>query len=1100
MEQLFGLPPGSTTLALGGLLALILGGFALLAWRAAILVRLGVGGIPRRPARAALIVFGLALSTTTIGSAFGTGDTITHTLQSLVTQSLGTVDEVIVRNPPRQGETERVKALAGGGYAPLPASSLGFFSRAEFDRIAAVQSNSEAIAAITPAIADQVTVVHGEAQGLQTAVALLALEDFDPAFGSLIGGDGEPVRLASLADDEIVLNAAAAGAFGVGAGDRVQIRVQNGPAEGWDVRVVAVTANAGIGGFQPLVVAPLDRYGELIGRRGGLNQILVVNQGGDASVERSAAAAEELRGALVDRAAARTLRDYIARPDNQRFLLEAEAELPPRDRQRLAAIRVEATKPDPSARFVSLVSEPRTRQILGGLARNIPSGGERGAVFNALRGIVPLSVIEIKREGLDQAEDYGAVVTTVFLVLGLFSIAASILLIYLTFALLAADRGAELATMRALGMRRRQILALFLAEGIIYNLAGAALGTAGGLLATRLTVSSLAEGLTTFGLSIAPRIDPRTPLTAFAIGTVLTFVTMVLAAWRVSRTEIVAATRGEAVAESGWGGIVLGVGLLAAAALVWWRWSEPTLPYLPRHPLVAPGTLTLALLGATVGALALAPIRRGGPAAAFADWLATGTGLAIAAIWLAALGRLPTPRGDGRTDALVAAIGGLALILTTVWTATRALGPTLRGLERGMAPFRPLVGARAVVRPAAGQLGAVRWRTGLTVTMFGMIIFIMVSALTMIETLVGAYAGREAPVAGFAIRADLRASNAAPIPDIEAALAEATAVSREAFDAVGGVAQQGVQIVQFGTPRDAWHGASLAVADDGFLRGIAAGIERRAPGFGSGTAVWEAVRERPGAAVVTASTLRTILVAPAGVAGEPLAPFTIWARPTEGGRPVKLTVIGIVDARSELDGGIYVSRATAAGLGIAPPPPAAFYFAPREGVRLRDATEGLRISFADRGIVVTDLGDTVRIGQAVRALLTQLVQGFMGLGLIAGVAALGIVGTQSVIERRRQLGTLRAIGFTRWQTRATLAFESAVVAALGIALGVLLGLVLARSMVALLAPANPEIRYAVPWAQIAFTAGLAWLGALAALSIAAWQAGRVSPADALRTA
>ena len=88
-----------------------------------------------------------------------------------------------------------------------------------------------------------------------------------------------------------------------------------------------------------------------------------------------------------------------------------------------------------------------------------------------------MSVVDIKQIALDQASEYGAVITTIFLVLGIFSIAASVLLIFLTFALLAADRGVELATMRALGMRRRQIMTMFLIEGLVYDLLGAALGT-----------------------------------------------------------------------------------------------------------------------------------------------------------------------------------------------------------------------------------------------------------------------------------------------------------------------------------------------------------------------------------------------------------------------------------------------------------------------------------------------------------------------------------------------------------------------------------------------------------------------------------------------
>jgi putative ABC transport system permease protein len=227
-------------------------------------------------------------------------------------------------------------------------------------------------------------------------------------------------------------------------------------------------------------------------------------------------------------------------------------------------------------------------------------------------------------------------------------------------------------------------------------------------------------------------------------------------------------------------------------------------------------------------------------------------------------------------------------------------------------------------------------------------------------------------------------------------------------------------------------------------------------------------------------------------------PFTVWARPAEDGQPIKLTVIGIVDPRSEIDAGLWTSRMTASGLGVGLGPPTSYFLALAPGIVAKDAIEGLRVAFADRSLAVNDLSSTIRIGQSIRALLTQLVQGFMGLGLVAGVAALGILGIQSVIERRQQLGTLRAIGYTRGQTRATLTFESAITAALGISLGTALGLILARSLVALLSVRNPEIRYGVPWDQIVITLALAWIGTLAALAVAAWQAGRVSPADALR--
>jgi putative ABC transport system permease protein len=156
------------------------------------------------------------------------------------------------------------------------------------------------------------------------------------------------------------------------------------------------------------------------------------------------------------------------------------------------------------------------------------------------------------------------------------------------------------------------------------------------------------------------------------------------------------------------------------------------------------------------------------------------------------------------------------------------------------------------------------------------------------------------------------------------------------------------------------------------------------------------------------------------------------------------------------------------------------------------------MSFGEQGLVISELDATAEIARSVRLVLTAIVQGFMGIGLAAGVAALGLLGVQSVLERRQQLGMLRALGFRRRDVRATLAWEGSTVGILGISLGTLLGLVLAWSVISIIATANPEVRFDVPWNTIARTMALAVGGAALAIAVAAWQAGRISPAEALR--
>jgi len=1082
MNQFFTWSPDAVARTLGFAVAALVGVFAIIAWRGALLVKLGTRNIVRRRLRAVVIVLGLTLGTTVVGSAFGTGDSLTHTLQTLVAGSLGTVDEVIVLNPPRTRLVQQVRALATPGLGGLAAADLQFFAQEEFSSLAQATRGSEAIAALAPGIVDQVSVVNTASQQLRSGIALLAVgAPYPAAFGPLQTSDGAAVPLESLAADEVVLNAAAADTLGAVPGGSLDI-LHDGTT--WSVRVRAVVENGGLSGLQPLVLVPLPNYQRVVGQEGQINHILVVNRGGTASVARSADAARDLRQLLVNRPVAEQLHTLLGRPEIQRSLQDVESVVPERERARLAALRAEAAQPEVTPDFISMITDPRVRSRLLGVARRV-GGSARGAT-PLLENVASLSVLPLKQEALDQAQEWGAVITTVFLLLGIFSIAAAILLIFLIFALLAADRSAELATVRAIGMRRHQVMGMFLSEGLVYNVAGAALGTLASLVSGYAIVTALAGALDPFGVQLDAQAEPRSLLIAFSGGVLLTFGTMLVAAWRVSDVDIVAATRGEQIDGQRWR-VIVGFLLLLVAGVLWWRWRSITFPSGAFDSILLPSAVTLTLLGtlACIGALQL----RGAWRQQFVDILMTVGGVAIGAVWLWTLMELPSARGNVRNDVVAVALGGVVLSVAAGWTAVRVVGPLIKLLDQAVGA--PTI--RAVLRPAAGYLSGERWRTGLTVLMFGMVVLIMVAALTLLHVVSNAYAEREAPIAGYELRADLAG---APVVDMEAALAEASAVGRNSFSAVGGVAFQDVQSVQLGVPRAQWQPATLAVADEGFLNGIQASMERRAASYANDQDVWAALAAQPGTAVVTARGLGQIN----STADENgLQPWTVWARPQQGGQPVKLSVIGVVDARSELDDGIYTSRTTTAGLHVPVAAPRTYFFAVQPGVRSTDAAAGLQISFADQGISVTNLGEQTRIIATVRLLLTRLVQGFMGLGLLAGVAALALLGGQAVIERRQQLGTLRALGYTRRHIRTMLAIESAVIAVLGISLGVVLGLFLARSVVDLLSTTYFELRYAVPWSDIVLIIAVAWLGSTLAMLVAAWYAGRVSTADALRS-
>jgi putative ABC transport system permease protein len=117
------------------------------------------------------------------------------------------------------------------------------------------------------------------------------------------------------------------------------------------------------------------------------------------------------------------------------------------------------------------------------------------------------------------------------------------------------------------------------------------------------------------------------------------------------------------------------------------------------------------------------------------------------------------------------------------------------------------------------------------------------------------------------------------------------------------------------------------------------------------------------------------------------------------------------------------------------------------------------------------------------------------------ISAVGFVSTMSltVIQRRREIGLLRALGFTRGQVRRMITMESAALSATAIAFGMALGLVFGSvAAQSLVGRYTSGFVWGLPWFVLAGTV----LGALALVVAAARPPARravsVTPVEALR--
>jgi putative ABC transport system permease protein len=124
----------------------------------------------------------------------------------------------------------------------------------------------------------------------------------------------------------------------------------------------------------------------------------------------------------------------------------------------------------------------------------------------------------------------------------------------------------------------------------------------------------------------------------------------------------------------------------------------------------------------------------------------------------------------------------------------------------------------------------------------------------------------------------------------------------------------------------------------------------------------------------------------------------------------------------------------------------------------------------------------------------------MGLGLFVGVAALGVISARSVVERRQQIGVLRAIGFRRGMVQTSFLLESSFVALTSIVVGTVLGIAVAYNVVAdaKRTPSWESMAFHVPWLTLAVIFLLVYGVALATTLVPARRGSRVYPAEALR--
>jgi putative ABC transport system permease protein len=718
-------------------------------------------------------------------------------------------------------------------------------------------------------------------------------------------------------------------------------------------------------------------------------------------------------------------------------------------------------------------------------------------------GTSRVQVVPIKTDRIDQAEAEGANLTAIFIVLGLFSIAAGMLLVFLIVVMLAAERRPEMGMSRAVGMRRGQLIQAFIAEGMAYSLAAAALGVALGVVVSLGMSRAMQYIFSDADVTIGFYVEPRSLLIAYAIGVVLTFATVVVSAWRVSRLSIVAAIREVNEVASGSTGKLSGaVGIAAIVA-----GGALAVLGLRQDAAALLGTgASLVVIGAAFVARSFGQRERP---------VFTASSAGIIALWvLLAGGNLEFATGRLATGLSTFFVGGVLLVsaatVAVIYNADVLLGP-VRGVGLAFARAVPAV-RTAVAYPIANRL-----RTGATIAMLSLVVFALVMISTMNLNFRKLFLDPEAR-GGWDIRVAAHPLNPFPADNNNRNGPVGEVLDRAFYDTrkIESIAQVQVtndrrtQIAQIGEDGQPRKGNAFQVfgADDSFLEENKIRMQSRAAGYDTDREVWAAVKADPGLAVIDGSVVPGINYADitktrftldgyqTGATGYEPIPIVITDSAT--GTATTFRVIGIMKrGPSETYRGLWVGEA---GLGSELPPQyQEYYIKLRAGEDAEAEAALMQNALAQAGVTADSIRKEVEDQQASSSAFFILIQGFLAIGLGVGLVALTVIALRTVVERRQQIGLMRAIGFTRANIALSFVLESAFVAALGIINGIWPALLLANRLLA-----SDEFSTAgfttfhVPWLQIALMAGGVFVASVLTTIIPSRQAASIPPAEALR--
>jgi putative ABC transport system permease protein len=358
----------------------------------------------------------------------------------------------------------------------------------------------------------------------------------------------------------------------------------------------------------------------------------------------------------------------------------------------------------------------------------------------------------------------------------------------------------------------------------------------------------------------------------------------------------------------------------------------------------------------------------------------------------------------------------------------------------------------------------------MTIAMFSLIIF-------SLTTFSAVNANFQQILAGDPAKSDwdviATANRNSGLDDLPAALADAGSDAARDISVAGRVTVfTGSQEIRQ-REGDNWEPYPVIAGDDAFF-GVPNGhLEARARGYDSDQQVLDAVRTNGAFGLIDWPATSSDAYddydwrADVDIEDTRFDAFPVEVRNPATGAVIKVMVIGVLPTRLDWGtvAGIYVNEGAYRTVFGAPDYQRT-YIQLEDGVGATQAARAIESTLAVSGVQADSIKKLIDETAAQDQAFTRVFQAFMALGLFVGIAALGVIAFRSVVERRQQIGMLRAIGYQSGTVALTFVLESSFVALMGILSGVVGGVIVSHNLFTTGQFAEEALTFTIPWVEI----------------------------------